>query len=89
MSFYVVSHQVKDFAQWKKVYDAFESKRERAGIKEHYALQSVDDPNHVLVLGQGDLHAIKAFLKSEDLQEGMKNAGISSEPNVFVGDNIK
>lgn len=89
MSFYIVSHKVEDFAQWKKVYDEFESKREQFGIKEHYALQSVDDPNHVLVVGQGDLSAIQKFLNSEDLQEGMKNAGVSSEPHLFVGDNMK
>lgn len=89
MSFYIVSHTVEDFAQWKEVYDEFESTREHFGIKEHYALQSVDDSNHVLVVGQGDLSAIQKFLNSEDLQQGMKNAGVSSEPQVFVGENMK
>jgi hypothetical protein len=89
MSFYIVNHKVNDFAQWKKVYDEFESTREQFGIKEHYALQSADDPNHVLVVGQGELSAIKEFLHSEDLKQGMQHAGVSSEPQVFIGDNIK
>lgn len=89
MSFYIVNHKVEDFSQWKKIYDEFEPAREQAGIKEHYALQSADDPNHVLVVGEGDLHAIQEFLGSEGLKEGMKNAGVSSEPIIFVGDNVK
>ncbi len=86
MPFYIVSHKVEDFTKWGKVYDEFESTREQFGIKEHYALQSVDDPNHELVIGEGDINAIQKFLKSEDLKEGMKSAGVSSEPNLFVGD---
>ncbi len=53
MPFYIVSHKVEDFTKWGKVYDEFESTREQFGIKEHYALQSVDDPNHELVIGEG------------------------------------
>jgi hypothetical protein len=89
MSYYVVSHTVADFDSWKKVYDAFEPTRERFGIKEHYALQSADDPNHVLVVGEGDLDAIQKFLHSAELKEGMEGAGVSSEPQVFIGNNLK
>ncbi len=87
MAFYVVNHKVNDFNEWKKVYDGFESIRERYGIKEHYALQSVEDSNHVLVTGEGDLGAIQKFLRSEDLKNGMENAGIDGPPEIFVGEN--
>lgn len=89
MSFYVVSHKVEDFTTWKKIYDGFESTREEFGVKEMVTLQSVDDQNHVLVVGEGDLSAIQSFLNSDSLKEGMKNAGVSSEPNLFIGENVK
>ena len=89
MSFYVVSHKVEDFNSWKKVYDGFESIRERFGVKEQLLLQASEDQNHVLVVGEGDLSAIQEFLQSSELQEGMKSAGVSSEPNLFVGDKVK
>ena len=89
MGFYVVNHKVNDFAVWKKAYDKFESTREQYGIKEHYALQSVDDSNHVLVVGEGALEAIQRFLHSEDLKSGMKNAGIASPPDIFIGENTR
>jgi hypothetical protein len=46
MAYYVVNHNVNVFVAWKKVYDEFESTREQYGVKEHYALQSVEDSNH-------------------------------------------
>ena len=89
MSFYVVSHKVDDFTTWKKAYDDFESMRERFGVKEQLLLQASADKNHVLVVGEGEPDAIQAFLQSSELKEGMKSAGVSSEPNLFVGENIK
>lgn len=89
MSFYVVSHKVAEFSQWKKVYDDFESVRQKFGVKEQLLLQASDDPNHVLVVGQGSLEAIQRFIGSEDLKEGMKDAGVSSEPHLFVGEEVK
>ncbi len=87
MAFYVVNHKVNDFGAWKKVYDEFESTREQFGVKEHYALQSVDDSKHILVVGEGELDAIQKFLNSEDLKSGMEGAGITSPPEIFVGEN--
>jgi len=88
MSFYVVSHKVDDFAKWKKVYDDFESVRQKYGVKEQLLIQAFDDPNNVLVVGQGDLDAIQKFVSSEELKKGMKDAGINSEPNLFIGDEV-
>ncbi len=89
MAFYVVNHKVNDFGAWKKVYDEFESTRKQYGVKEHYALRSVEDPNHVMVVGEGELEAIQKFLNSEDLKSGMEGAGIASLPEIFVGENIR
>ena len=88
MSFYVVSHKVHDFGKWKNVYDDFESVRQKYGVKEQLLIQAFDDPNHVLVVGQGDIDAIQRFISSEELKEGMKDSGVSSEPNLFVGDEV-
>ena len=89
MAFYTVSHKVEDFNKWKKIYDDFESTRKKYKISEHFALQSVDDSNHVLVVGEGELEAIKKFLDSEELKTGMESAGITSTPEIFIGNNEK
>ena len=89
MAFYTVSHKVEDFNKWKNIYDNFESIRKKYKIFEHFALQSVDDSNHVLVVGEGELEAFKKFLDSEELKTGMESAGITSTPEIFIGNNEK
>ena len=71
----------------EKVYDEFESTRAQYGVKEHFALQSVEDSSHVMVVGEGELEAIQRFLNSEDLKSGMENAGVASPPEIFIGEN--
>lgn len=89
MAFYIVSHKVEDFEVWKKIYDDFESIRKQHKVREHYALQSVEDTNHVLVVGEGDLEDINKYLDSEELKNGMKAAGIASTPEIFIGKDKK
>lgn len=87
MAFYVVRHKVKDFDSWKKVYDGFESTREQYGVHEHYAIQSVDQPNEITVVGEGKMDAIQKFLHSSDLKTRMESAGVIGAPEIFVGNN--
>ena len=89
MAFYIVDHKVKDFDAWKKVYDDFEPARREYGVKEHYAIQSVHDPKHVLVVGEGERGAIEKFISSDVLKKAMAGAGIDGAPNIFIGENIK
>lgn len=89
MSFYVVSHKVENFNQFKKVYDDFEPTREKYGVTEKILLQASDDADNVLVVGEGELDAIKKFVSCDELKEGMKKAGISSEPQLFIGEAVK
>lgn len=89
MAFYVVNHKVNDYNVWKRVYDNFETTRDKFGVKEHFAFQSVDDSKHVSVVGEGKLEDIKRFLSSKDLKKGMENAGITGHPQIFIGENIK
>ena len=58
MAYYVINHKVENFDTWKQVYDEFEETRNKYGVKEHYALRSAEDANHVLVVGEGESAAI-------------------------------
>ena len=89
MAYYVINHKVENFDAWKKVYDGFEETRKKFGVKEHYALRSAADANHVLVVGEGESAVIDKFLNSDELKNGMANAGIAGKPDVFVGDDIR
>jgi len=87
MAVYVVTHKVNDFDTWKKVYDDFQSTHVKYGIKDHFVLRSIKDSNNVTVIGEGKVEEVQKFLNSEDLKKAMKSAGVSSSPEIFVGEN--
>ena len=79
-----VRHTVADYANWKKGYDAFDSKRKALGVTAQASYQSVTDPKDITVTHAfGTLEAAKAFASSADLKEAMQKAGVVGEPSIW------
>jgi quinol monooxygenase YgiN len=80
-----VRHKVKDFAQWKRVFDAAAASRRAAGelaCRIYLRHGSSDD---VLVSQDWDsLERAQAFLASPDLMAGMQAAGVREMPQITV-----
>ncbi len=82
----MVSHHVKDFDAWLKVYDA-EGKATRAanGMIDRGLARGIDDPNMVYMLfAISDMAKAKARFESEDLKKIMTDAGVDSAPSSFM-----
>jgi hypothetical protein len=80
----LISHHVKDFDAWLKVYDG-ESKDARAGfgLKDRGIGRGVDDPNKVYVLlVVTDLAKAKARVASPELKKLMADAGVDEPAKV-------
>jgi heme-degrading monooxygenase HmoA len=79
----IVHHKVRDFAQWKPVYDGHESTRKASGSKSAQIFQNVEDPTDVFVLFEWDsLEKGKKFAMSDDLKKTMERAGVIGMPHV-------
>jgi len=79
----IVAHEVADFDKWKTTYDGFDSTRIEAGIVGHAVNQALDNPNMVVVYHQAEtVDALKAFMANDKLKAGMKEAGVTSAPQV-------
>ncbi len=81
----MVSHHVKDFDAWLKVYDA-EGKATRAanGIVDRGMARGIDDPNMVyLLFAVTDMAKANARMQSEDLKKIMTDAGVDGAPSFF------
>lgn len=82
-SYMLVRHKVRDFAEWKRVYDAHLPWRTEAGLAERYVLHGADDANEIVLFFQlEDLERGKAFAASDDLREKMKKAGVVDKPDI-------
>ncbi|HSN08763.1 MAG TPA: hypothetical protein VLS85_06980 [Hanamia sp.] len=81
----ILSHEVKDFETWKKVYDAGEPLRTASGIRMDGVYTSVDNPNKVTLIGVIDsLEAFQGFLQNPQLAADMEAAGVISKPEAKI-----
>ena len=79
-----VRHKVKDYAAWRKAYDAFEPERGGFGVRGHSVFQSVGDPNDVTVWHDFDTtEKAQSFSDSARLKEVMQAAGVASTPDIW------
>ena len=80
-TYVIVTHPVKDFDAWKKVFDEFEQAQKEAGELSAIVLRHADDPNVISVLNTWTtVDAAKAFLASEEIKTGMGEAGVTAPP---------
>jgi quinol monooxygenase YgiN len=80
-----VTHRVKDFDAWLKVYDD-EGKQKRAenGLIDRAISRGIDDPNTVtIIFAISDMEKAKARMNSPELKATMMNAGVESAPTFF------
>lgn len=81
----ILQHEVKDFAQWKPVFDGDEANRAKAGIKKQGLYQSVKNPNDVtMIFEASDAGVLDSYMGDPGLQEAMKKGGVISAPVVSV-----
>ena len=83
-NYILVRHKVRDFAEWKRGYDAHLPKREAAALTETHLLQNTSDPNEVFILLEAnDLERAKAFAASDELRETMQKVGVVEKPDIY------
>ena len=83
MTHMLVRHRVADFDQWKPVYEAHQSAREVAGLKELHLWCNYDDPGEVLILFEAsDVAKAKELISSADLKKSMQDAGVQGPPDI-------
>ena len=79
----IVRHEVADYTAWKRGFDGHASARADAGILGHAINRSLDNPNVVIIYMQArSLEQLRAFTESASLKEAMKNAGVTSAPEL-------
>ena len=84
MATIILSHDVENFDSWKPYYEADSSRREEAGFKELAVGTQSDDPKKVFMIWQGDPVKVEKMLQDPELAELMKEAGVTSVPEVTI-----
>jgi quinol monooxygenase YgiN len=82
----VVIVKVRDFREWRKVFDEHAPARAEAGVVGAEVFQAPDDPNGVVVVTRfRSIAALRAFAEAPQTLESMARAGVISPPSFVVG----
>ena len=84
-----IAHEVKDFAAWKKGYDADKPNRDKAGLVELALGRDATKANVVLIAFQApSAAAAQAFTANPALKEAMMAAGVIGMPDMKIGNAV-
>lgn len=80
----MVTHKVKDWDAWKKVYDEDKQNRLNAGLTDRVLAYSIGD-NHMvtIVFLVSDMKKAEDFSKSPELKAKMEAGGVEGPPSFF------
>ncbi len=82
-----LQHRVADYDAWRPIYDADIERRSAAQLQEIGVFRKAGDENLVLLVWSTDnTEGFKAMLTSEELKAKMQEAGVVSEPEVWIGE---
>ncbi len=81
----VVTHEVKDYASWRKAYNMDASNRKASGFQVLGVYTDVKNPNMVTVIGNfASAAAADSFMVNPKLKEAMEKGGVIGKPDVKV-----
>ena len=79
-----IRHSVRDYAKWRRAYNAFDKERRGMGVGKHAVYRAVAKPNDVTISHDfASITKAKAFAGSRRLREVMKDAGVRSAPTIW------
>ena len=80
----MVTHKVKDWDAWKKVYDEDKATRMNAGLTDRVLSYSIGDNHQVsIVFLVSDMKKAEDFSKSPELKAKMEAGGVEGPPTFF------
>ena len=79
----LVQHKVKDFANWKKVYDSQAAFRASSGELSNEIYHNASDSNQlILVFKWNSVANAQKFAQSPELRAAMEKAGVDGAPTI-------
>jgi quinol monooxygenase YgiN len=84
MASILIQHKVKDFAEWKKVFDSAVGMRSANGEISAQVFRDASDPNSLTIINKWDsLENAQKFAHSPELKAAMEKAGVAGPPTVL------
>lgn len=81
MTYMLGKASVEDFDEWQSKFEEYDDYRTEHGQRGYQVLQSVEDPNELVVLFDwDDAENARALFASEEMRERLAAAGVKGQP---------
>ncbi|WP_406657326.1 antibiotic biosynthesis monooxygenase [Methanolobus sp. ZRKC2] len=85
MAYLLIKGRVKDFAEWKQIFDQNSSMRKKHGCLGEQVFHESGNPKSLIILFEWDnLDNARTFNESDDLKQAMKDAGAIEKKSFFL-----
>jgi hypothetical protein len=90
MGMMIIRHKVRDYGQWRPMFDAHVGEQKAAGLTNPRVYHSADSNKSeiVVVFDTEDTKKAKEFAASADLKEAMIKAGVVDQPTIYFLESI-
>ena len=90
MGMMIIRHKVRDYGQWRPIFDGHAEMQKAAGLSNPRVYHSADSNKSeiVVVFDTEDTNTAKDFAASADLEEVMAKAGVVDAPSIYFLESI-
>lgn len=84
MGYLLVRHKVKEFREWKSVFDMHKDAQHSSGLRIEKILRNLYEPNEVFLFFEVmDLAKARSFVFSPQVAGAQAQAGVVDEPDIY------
>ena len=84
MGYLLVRHKVRDFHEWKRVFEAHHGAQINAGLRIERMMRNLYEPNEVFLwFDVTDLAKARGFVYAPDVEKAMAEAGVVDKPDIY------
>lgn len=85
-----VHHAVEDYTQWRRVFDSASTTRRSFGMTGERVFHASSSPNEIVIISDWPTaEKARAYGQSPELKKAMQNAGVISQPEVLILEELK
>ena len=89
MGMLIIRHKVKDYGEWRPMFDKHSLMQQAAGLSNPRVFRSADDKSEIVVVFDSkDTKRAKDFAASPDLRETMAKAGVMDDPTIYFLESV-
>jgi ribosome-binding factor A len=84
MPYLMVRLKVRDFPQWKRVFDSHAEAQRQFGLRLEKVVRNLDDPNEVVTWFEvTDLAKARVFVSSLEVPRAQEDSGVVDTPDIY------